>query len=267
MTERDTDIEFDFFDEPETEEATERVRTPRRPPPGGPRRPVRPPAGPDPDAQAGRADRLRDPRGRPADRRPAQLRFEQQARQVPGVHPGRALDRRGLDRDRQGPEQEPVGDRHQGDRPRGQAQRPRRPAAAGGRPGRAARPTGTAPRRARSSDRGPQAPRQRTEQARGRVPSDGDGEERDELGTADRRPGAAADRERRQLGLLLQGADAARAPAPGHHRHRRRSGLHDLLEPRSREHAGDDRCLATRARRGNGRQARRAATTAARSSR
>ena len=33
MTERDTDIEFDFFDEPETEEATERVRTPRRPPP------------------------------------------------------------------------------------------------------------------------------------------------------------------------------------------------------------------------------------------
>lgn len=45
MTERDTDIEFDFFDEPETEEATERVRTPRRPPPGGPRRPIRPPAG------------------------------------------------------------------------------------------------------------------------------------------------------------------------------------------------------------------------------
>jgi outer membrane murein-binding lipoprotein Lpp len=44
MTERDTDIEFDFFDEPETEEAAERVRTPRRPP-GGPRRPVRPPAG------------------------------------------------------------------------------------------------------------------------------------------------------------------------------------------------------------------------------
>jgi hypothetical protein len=45
MTERDTDIEFDFFDEPETEEATERVRMPRRPPPRGPRRPVRPPAG------------------------------------------------------------------------------------------------------------------------------------------------------------------------------------------------------------------------------
>ena len=45
MSERDTDIEFDFFDEPETEEATERVRTPRRPPPGGPRRPVRPPQG------------------------------------------------------------------------------------------------------------------------------------------------------------------------------------------------------------------------------
>jgi hypothetical protein len=43
MSERD-DIEFDFFDEPETEEATERVRTPRRPPggPSGPRRPVRP---------------------------------------------------------------------------------------------------------------------------------------------------------------------------------------------------------------------------------
>ena len=43
MSERD-DIEFDFFDEPETEEATERVRSPRRPPdgPSGPRRPVRP---------------------------------------------------------------------------------------------------------------------------------------------------------------------------------------------------------------------------------
>ena len=45
MTERDADIEFDFFDEPETEEATERVRTPRRPPPSGPRRPVRTPQG------------------------------------------------------------------------------------------------------------------------------------------------------------------------------------------------------------------------------
>jgi outer membrane murein-binding lipoprotein Lpp len=45
VTERDTDIEFDFFDEPETEEATERARTPRRSPPRGPRRPVRPPAG------------------------------------------------------------------------------------------------------------------------------------------------------------------------------------------------------------------------------
>jgi hypothetical protein len=36
MTEHDSDIEFDFFDEPETEEASERVRTPRRPPPKGP---------------------------------------------------------------------------------------------------------------------------------------------------------------------------------------------------------------------------------------
>jgi hypothetical protein len=45
MTEHDSDIEFDFFDEPETEEASERVRTPRRPPPRGPRRPVRPPQG------------------------------------------------------------------------------------------------------------------------------------------------------------------------------------------------------------------------------
>jgi hypothetical protein len=45
MTERDTDIEFDFFDEPETEEASERVRAPRRQPPRGPRRPLRPPSG------------------------------------------------------------------------------------------------------------------------------------------------------------------------------------------------------------------------------
>jgi hypothetical protein len=42
MSERDSDIEFDFFDEPETEEAPERVRLPRRPGgPGGPRGPRR----------------------------------------------------------------------------------------------------------------------------------------------------------------------------------------------------------------------------------
>jgi hypothetical protein len=45
MTERDTDIEFDFFDEPETEEATQRRRIPPRGP-DGPRRPSRPPRGP-----------------------------------------------------------------------------------------------------------------------------------------------------------------------------------------------------------------------------
>jgi len=48
MSERDADIEFDFFDEPETEEAPERVRIPRRPTgPGGPEGPrrVRTPAG------------------------------------------------------------------------------------------------------------------------------------------------------------------------------------------------------------------------------
>lgn len=44
MSERGTDIEFDFFDEPETEEATRaRPRAPRRP--GAPRPPARPPAG------------------------------------------------------------------------------------------------------------------------------------------------------------------------------------------------------------------------------
>jgi len=47
MSERETDIDFDFFDEPETEEATERVRVPRRPSgrPPGPRRPMRTPQG------------------------------------------------------------------------------------------------------------------------------------------------------------------------------------------------------------------------------
>jgi hypothetical protein len=48
MTDRDTDIEFDFFDEPETEEATERGGPPRRRSaggPSGPRRPVRAPQG------------------------------------------------------------------------------------------------------------------------------------------------------------------------------------------------------------------------------
>jgi hypothetical protein len=46
LTERGTDIEFDFFDdEPETEEATQRRRLPRGGPPRGPRRP-RPPQAP-----------------------------------------------------------------------------------------------------------------------------------------------------------------------------------------------------------------------------
>ena len=42
MTERSGDIEFDFFDEPATEEAASRQREPRR---SGPRRPVGPPSG------------------------------------------------------------------------------------------------------------------------------------------------------------------------------------------------------------------------------
>ena len=41
MTERSGDIEFDFFEEPETQEATARPRPSR----GGPRRPMRPPTG------------------------------------------------------------------------------------------------------------------------------------------------------------------------------------------------------------------------------
>jgi CARDB len=48
MTERDTDLDFDFFDdEPEPFEPSEEERQPRRPPPGGPpRRPhARPPVG------------------------------------------------------------------------------------------------------------------------------------------------------------------------------------------------------------------------------
>ena len=44
MTERDSDIEFDFFDEPETQETTQRRRPPRDGGgPRGPRRPSRPP--------------------------------------------------------------------------------------------------------------------------------------------------------------------------------------------------------------------------------
>jgi hypothetical protein len=48
LTEHSTDIEFDFFDEPETVEQTQRVRQPRRPGGNGdgpPRRPMRPPTG------------------------------------------------------------------------------------------------------------------------------------------------------------------------------------------------------------------------------
>src|SRR5438552_14850660 len=42
MTERDTDIEFDFFEEPETREAARPERPPSR---GGPRPPIRTPQG------------------------------------------------------------------------------------------------------------------------------------------------------------------------------------------------------------------------------
>ena len=42
MTERDTDIEFDFFEEPETREAARPERPPQR---GGPRPPLRTPHG------------------------------------------------------------------------------------------------------------------------------------------------------------------------------------------------------------------------------
>jgi hypothetical protein len=51
VSERDSDFEFDFFEEPETREAQPRERTLRRPlgrrgpGPGGPRRPIRPAAG------------------------------------------------------------------------------------------------------------------------------------------------------------------------------------------------------------------------------
>jgi hypothetical protein len=49
VSERDSDFEFDFFEEPETREAQPRERSLRRPlgrrGPGGPRRPIRPPAG------------------------------------------------------------------------------------------------------------------------------------------------------------------------------------------------------------------------------
>ena len=51
MTEREPDFDFDFFEEPETQEASGRERTLRRPlggprPPKGPRRPLRPPLRP-----------------------------------------------------------------------------------------------------------------------------------------------------------------------------------------------------------------------------
>jgi hypothetical protein len=46
MTERDSDIEFDFFDEPETQETTQRRRLGRERGPRGPRGPDRPPRRP-----------------------------------------------------------------------------------------------------------------------------------------------------------------------------------------------------------------------------
>ena len=101
MTEHDSDIEFDFFDEPETEEATERVRTPRRPTARrAARRPVRPPQGLIPMLRLAGLIAfvilvivliVVGVRG---------CAIERQARQVRGVHQGRSRHREALGSDR-----------------------------------------------------------------------------------------------------------------------------------------------------------------------
>jgi hypothetical protein len=228
MTERDTDIEFDFFDEPETEEATERVRTPRRPPPRGPRRPVRPPAGVIPMlrlagliaflilaavllvvvargcASSGKHDRyetyIRDVRGIAG-------RSEQIGKEL-----NRALAATGIKESELETKITGLAANEQVEVEQARKIDP---------PG-----------------------RERAQSACRRISPNRNRPQRDHLRPPDRRPGAAARCERRQLGLLLQGTDAAGAGATGNPRHRRRTGLEHLPEPRSSEHPGDDERVA-----------------------
>ena len=221
MSERDDDIEFDFFDdEPETEQATQR-RPALRPRPG-----PRPPVGVGPrrtniSAPQGFTPILRLVLLIALRRRSARLlapelpRAEPRER-VPRLHRGHVRRRAVVRRDRGRPQPaaddagDPPGRPDHGDRGAhappgaGRCQRP------------AARPARAAPRGARRCDPGAPVQGQRAERARDRLRRD----RRRASGRGRRRvaghAGRASRRQRRDLGRPVQGSRAPGAREPGH---------------------------------------------------
>ena len=173
MTENDTDIDFDFFeDEPPTEESSRAERLiPRR----GPRGPAAAAAHadqPDAAAAADRPDRLRDPDRRPARVLDPELPGEQQGQDLQELH-GQGLRRRRLvAADRQAAQPVLLAQGLKEAQRRAARLRPRAPGAAR-RPARARdHAAGDAARRAPGADPGAAVPRQRPERPRERARRD-----------------------------------------------------------------------------------------------
>ena len=222
MTERDDDIiEFDFFDEPETEQATQRrpalrPRQSGKPGGGGAQAADLPdPAGRHPAAPADPPDRARDLRRDRARLLGPELPQREPDQRLPRLH-GRHEDRRRrLRRDRPRPERAAP---DSGGRPAGSDQGDRGPRAAA-EPGheqrRSDRPARAAPRRARRLDRVAPVPLQRAERPGGRVRRARQHAGRHARGERARRAGRAIRRERRDLGRPLRGAFEGRAREAG----------------------------------------------------
>ena len=211
MSSRDTDFEFDFFEEPETQEAPGRSdRSLRRPLRGGrgPRMPTRPDSSArrlHAAAAAARPDRLRDPDRRPAPALGAELPGGQEARRLQQLHDEHEGGRRRL------PARGPRAQRRAhdpGDQARRAAEAAREPRPAAGARDRAraqARSARAAARVARSRARGARLPRQRPRRPLRGVPAHAGVEGRGRGRGAARLAGRAARRERRRLGRPLQG--------------------------------------------------------------
>ena len=217
MSSRDTDFEFDFFEEPETQEASGRSDRScgahwRRPRASHAARPDSPARRLHAAAAAARPDRLRDPDRRPAPALGAELPGGQEARRLQRLHDEHEGGRRRL------PAHRPRAQRRAhdpGDQARRAAEAAREPRAAAGartdarassiRPGRCTSRTIVRSSRSCSAPTASPASPRRSGARRGR--------------RTPRRPGAArlagraARRERRRLGRPLQGAGDRRAEA------------------------------------------------------
>ena len=244
MSSRDTDFEFDFFEEPETQEAPGRSdRTLRRPLRGGrgprmPRGPIRPRTGFTPLlrllgliafailivvllllwVQSCQEDAKRDA-------------YSNYMTSISAI---------GRDSERVGRELSDVlttpGD--QAGRAAEAAQRPRPAAGDRRRPRAQARSARAAPRCARAGGRGACVPRRRPRGPRRGVPADAGLEGRRRGGCAARLAGRAARRQRRRLGRPLQGTERRRA-ADGEHQRCRGARLQLRPDAGPREHALD----------------------------